>query len=164
MPREDYSPVTGGQSFYNNLSCLNSSNISDRKEYVYTLTKYPYGIDTQPKHGFIRHQESGTVFGQVVFDRILTSDQCKYYALRPDTYYFSLVGKTFIRIGEKNKNVLQSLSIESYDSNTGLFQVTKIFIEGKQLLSWLNWHDMSEFLESMEWIPSLHKHNKLSNL
>lgn len=131
MPREDYSPVTGGQSFYNNLSCLNSSNISDRKEYVYTLTKYPYGIDTQPKHGFIRHQESGTVFGQVVFDRILTSDQCKYYALRPDTYYFSLVGKTFIRIGEKNKNVLQSLSIESYDSNTGLFQVTKIFIEGK---------------------------------
>ena len=164
MPREDYSPVTGGQSFYNNLSCLNSSNISDRKEYVYTLTKYPYGIDTQPKHGFIRHQESGTVFGQVVFDRILTSDQCKYYALRPDTFYFSLVGKTFIRIGEKNKNVLQSLSIESYDSNTGLFQVTKIFIEGKQLLSWLNWHDTAEFLESMEWIPSLHKHNKLSNL
>ena len=95
MPREDYSPVTGGQTFYNNLSCLNSSNISDRKEYVYTLTKCPYGIDTQPKHGFIRHQESGTVFGQVVFDRILTSAQCKYYALRPDTYYFSLVGKTF---------------------------------------------------------------------
>ena len=164
MPREDYSPVTGGQSFYNNLSCLKSSNISDRKEYVYTLTKYPYGIDTQPKHGFIRHQESGTVFGQVVFDRILTSDQCKYYALRPDTYYFSLVGKTFIRIGEKNKNVLQRLSIESYDSNTGLFQVTKLFLEGKQLLSWLNWHDMAEFLESIEWIPSLHKHNKLSNL
>ena len=156
MPREDYSPVTGEQSFYNNLSCLNSSNISDRKEYVYTLTKCPYG--------FIRHQESGTVFGQVVFDRILTSTQCKYYALRPDTYYFSLVGKTFIRIGEKNINVLQSLSIKSYDSNTGLFQVTKIFLEGKQLLSWLNWHDMAEFLESKEWIPSLHKHNKLSNL
>ena len=164
MPREDLSPVAGEQSLYKLKSYQKFKGFSDKQEYIYTLTKCPYGIDTQPKHGFIRHQESGTVYGQVVFDRILTSAQCKYYALRPDTYYFSLVGKTFIRIGKKNKNVLQRLSIESYDSNTGLFQVTKLFLEGKQMLSWLNWHDMAEFLESMEWIPSLHKHNKLSNL
>ena len=129
MPREDYSPVTGGQSFYNNLSCLKSSNISDRKEYVYTLIKCPHGIDTQPKHGFIRHQESGTVFGQVVFDHILTSAQCKYYALRPDTYYFSLVGKTFIRIGEKNKNVLQRLSIEVTIQTLGFFKLQNYFLK-----------------------------------
>lgn len=161
MPREDLSPVAGEQSFYKSKSYQKYKSISDKQEYIYTLMVRPYGRDTQPEYGFVRHQDSGTVFGQVVFDHLLSPAQCRNYYLRPDSGLQALVGNSYTNVNNQNGNYL--LSIESYDSNTGLFKISKK--NGKSMSSsWLSWQDMIELLVHYEWRFLTTTHNKQSFL
>lgn len=164
MPREDFSPVTGEQSLYKNNSYLKHTNVSDRKEYAYTLLARPYGIGTQPEYGFLRHQDSASKFGQVVYDHLLSPCQCRHFDLRPDTGLQQLVGKTYVRIPQSGQNTIHQLSIENYDENTGLFQVSKGFCGEILLPTSMNWQDIIALLESQEWQLSLQDHHNQSYL
>ena len=158
MPREDFSPVTGEQSLYKLKLYQKYKSISDKQEYIYTLMARPYGRDTQPEFGFVRYQDSGTIFGQVVFDHLLSPAQCRNYKLRPDSGLQALVGNSYANVNNQNGNYL--LSVESYDSNTGLFKILKKQ-DGKNMSSsWLNWQDMIDMLVRYEWRLLITTHNK----
>lgn len=54
----------------------------NRKVYVYSLVSSPYNVFSQPSEGFIRFQPVDGTFGDVVYDRPLTSDEIGYYGLK----------------------------------------------------------------------------------
>lgn len=162
MPREDLSPVAGEQSLYKLKSYQKFKGFSDKQEYIYTLMARPYGRDTQPEFGFVRHQDSGTIFGQVVFDHLLSPAQCRNYKLRPDSGLQALVGNLYANVNIQNGNYL--LSIESYDSNTGFFKISKKQNGKNMSTSWLNWQDMIDILVRCEWRILSTTHNKQSFL
>lgn len=164
MPREDFSPVAGEQSICKTNACLGHARVSDRKEYAYTLLARPYGEGTQPEYGFIRHQDSGSVFGQVVFDHLLSPGQCRKFDLRPDCGLQKLVGNTYVRIVPTSQKAACQLSVESYDVNTGTFQVSKGFFGVKQTHCSMDWQDMTALLENHEWHLSLQDHYNPNNL
>lgn len=164
MPREDFSPVTGEQSSYNNVSCLKQSKVSDREEHVYTLLARPFGKDTQPEHGFLRHQDSESTFGQVVFDHFLSPSQCRRFALRPDSGLQGLVGKAYVRIAPSGQSGISQLSVESYDAHTGIFQVSRGIYGKEQQSTSMDWQDIIALLESQEWQLSLQNNHHQSNL
>lgn len=164
MPREDLSPVAGEQSIYKTNACLEHTRVSDRKEYAYTLLARPYGEGTQPEYGFIRHQDSGSVFGQVVFDNLLSPGQCRQFDLRPDSGLQELVGNTYVCIAPSGQKVACQLSVESYDVNTGAFQVSRGFFGAAQTHCSMDWQDMTALLESHEWYLSLQDHYNPNNL
>lgn len=146
MLTEDLCPVVGEQSSYDQFQCLKQNEVSNSKEFVYTLLAKSFAIDTQPKYGFIRHQESGTVFGQVVYNRLLTPFECRKYRLRPDTGLKQLIGNIY-QIQSEDTGQSYTLCVRYYDANTGIFEL----VTNTKTHLYTTWKHVIEKLSSSQW-------------
>lgn len=158
MLKEDLNPANGEQSLFNHEK-QELKVVSGCKEYVYTLLVRPFGMDTQPEYGFIRHQTSGTVFGQVVFDHLLTPQQCRKYCLRPDTGLQQLQGNTYC-ILSKEPGQKHILNIDNYNSDTGVFEITYNKNTPNEKHSYTTWKHVVTQLSTGQWNLQTKLHNQ----
>ena len=108
----------------------NKTNLEQPQgEFKYRLLYRPLSIGTHPKEGFVKHEEDGTKYGQLTYNRKLSKEEVKQFELEPVVNTDIYNGKDIVYMEEGADKYLATVSFTEYRGRK-FAQIAKRDLEG----------------------------------